>query len=261
MEKVILITGSSSGLGKFLADYLSKRGFIVFAGMRTTGKQANSVVPISLDVTDDVSCQNSLDHIHKLHQRIDVLINCAAMTLVGPTDSFSSKEFQSILDVNLIGPFRLIKSVIPIMKKQRSGRIINITSLNGKLAFPNFSIYGASKFGLEALGLSLRYELAQTGVFVTNVAPGAIAPVNSTENTPKNNRMPHVPAREKFWIMKKLMPMVTMDEIARAIETVITKPNPPSQIELGRDVKVATLLHRLLPGFCWDSLMTFVWTR
>ena len=242
MKKVVLITGGSSGLGRFLADYLSQRGFVVFAGMRAAEKPSVSVMPIALDVTDDVSCQNALNQIHGLHQRIDVLINCAAMTLVGPTDSFSPEEFRGVLDVNLVGPFRLIKSVIPMMKKQQSGRIINITSLNGKIAFPNFGIYGASKFGLEALGLSLRYELAGTGVFVTNIAPGAIAPIAGTKKSPASDKLPHVPAREKFWIIKTLMPMVRMDEIANTVEKTIRKPAPPSQIELGRDVKITTFL-------------------
>ncbi len=265
MKRVILISGCSRGLGRKLAETLAAQNFIVYAGMRKTEeiKESKSVWenslpdlrPIKLDVGLDSDCQKAIKEIIAKEGHLDILINNAGYTLSGPTINFTSQEFLDIINTNTIGAFRLIREVVPQMQLKKNGRIINITSLNGLIALPNFGLYCSSKFALEALALSLRYELKQDGIWVTNLEPGAI----TREGVVK--KLPHVPAREKFWIIKKLMPMVSEEEIVKKIKKIIEEPKPPAQVTIGRDAKILTFLAKLLPQKDWDSLLSFVWQR
>lgn len=257
MEKIILVTGTSSGLGKAIAKELSL-GNIVYAGARNLGKvpAGKGLKPIKLDITSELDCRNAVERIIKEEGRIDVLINNAGYGIVGPTTDFSSEDFLKILNTNPVGAFRLIKRVVPYMKKQKSGKIINITSLNGLISLPNFGLYSASKHGLHALGVALHYELRKYGIWVTNLAPGAIA---SYEKSSK--ALPHKPAREKFKILKFLMPMVTRSSVADKVEKLIDSSNPPVEVIMGADARITTFLKRFLPSFAWEYLMSLVWNK
>lgn len=264
MLQVVFISGCSRGLGKCLAETLASKGFVVYAGIRepedirqlkATWKDSHSAIhPVKLDITVDNDCRKVVKKIVADEGQIDILINNAAYTLIGPTAHFTAQEYLDILDTNTVGAFRLIREVVPQMRSQKSGRIINMTSLNGILALPNFGLYSSSKFALEALALAMRYELKSDGIWVTNIEPGAIA-----EKTKLIKRFPHVPAREKFWIIKKLMPMVTQEEVVVAIERVINNPKPPARVILGRDAQITTFLQRFLPQRLWDFLLSFIW--
>jgi NAD(P)-dependent dehydrogenase (short-subunit alcohol dehydrogenase family) len=257
MHKVILITGTSSGLGEVITKILSSQN-IVYAGARSPDEVpvGTNIKPIKLDITSEADCKEGVEKIIREEGRIDVVINNAGYGLVGPTTDFSSEDFLKILDTNTVGAFRLIKYVVPHMKKRKEGRIINITSLNGLISLPNFGLYSASKHGLEALGIALRYELIKYGIWVTNLAPGAIY---SKEEYTK--ALPHKPAREKFRILYFLMPMVTREQIARKIEELIETPRPPVEVLMGADAKITTFLKRFLPSFAWEYLMNFVWSK
>lgn len=262
-SKVILVSGCSRGLGKFLAEKLAAENFIIYAGVRkidevkllqkTWKSSFPNIFPVKLDVINDEDCRQAVNKIILKEKRLDVLINNAAYTLVGPTDSFSAQEYLDILNTNTVGAFRLIKEVIPQMKKQKFGRIINITSLNGVLSLPNFGLYCSSKFALEALALAFRYELKPEKIWVTNIEPGAIA-----RDGDKEKKLPHVPAREKFWLIRTLMPMVTKEKIAQTAIRVIESSKPPARILLGRDAQITTFLQKFLPQKVWDSLLSFV---
>lgn len=266
MPQVILITGCSRGLGKLLAETLASKGFVVYAGVRKLEDVSRlkslwesshlAIHPVKLDITVDKNCKEAVKRITVNEKHVDILINNAAYALAGPTDQFTTQEYLDILNTNAVGAFRLIREVIPQMRSQKSGRIINITSLNGVLSLPNFGIYSSSKFALEALGLALRYELKSSNIWVTNIEPGAIA-----QKTKSTKKLPHVPAREKFWIIKKLMPMVTQEEVVKAIEGVISSQKPPARVILGRDAQITTFLQRFLPQRLWDCLLSFVWRR
>ncbi len=258
MQKVILITGTSSGLGKVLAEKFSSRN-TVYAGTRDQNEApvGKNIKPIKLDITSEKDCREAVEGIVKEKGRIDVLINNAGYGLAGPATDFSSEDFLKILDTNTVGAFRLIKYAVPYMKKQRRGKIINITSLNGLLSLPNFGLYSASKHGLHALGVALHYELAKYGIFVTNLAPGAI----SSGLEGKGKLFPHKPAREKFRILNFLMPMVTREQVAQKIQEIMETPRPPAQIVMGADARITTFLKRFLPPFAWEYLMNFVWSK
>lgn len=264
MKKIVLVTGCSRGLGRLLAVNLSTQGFIVYAGVREAEakialdeewrKGKLDIRAVKLEVTSDEDCQNAVKKIISEEGRLDVLINNASVSLAGRGEEASVRDYLNVLNVNSVGAFRLIKEVLPYMKNQKSGRIVNITSLNGRVALPNFSLYSSSKFALEALGLALRQELRKYGVYVTNIAPGAIA--NPKEESKK---LPHKTLRERFWLANILMPMVTREEITKCVKSVILSSDPPAQIILGRDCQIATFLQRFLPQFLWDKLLSSIW--
>lgn len=267
MKKIILISGCSSGLGKYIAEFLESKGNKIFAGIRDKKKleelsnfwknQKKDIEAIKLDIANDNECEKAIKKIIKQEGKIDVLINNAGYTLVGPATQFTTQNFIDILNTNTVGAFRLIKNVLPHMLQRKKGKILNITSLNGMLALPNFAMYCSSKFGLEALALSLRYEVAKNNIWITNIAPGAIL----NPNEKKKNNMPHKPAREKFLILKILMPFLSYKEIGNKIEWVINESKPPAEIILGADAYITTLLQRFLPKRIWDQLLLYVWNK
>lgn len=266
MSQIVLITGCSRGLGKLLTETLTSKGFIVYAGLRKPGdvkrlkslwKDSHPTIhTMKLDITVEEDCKKAIREIVVNEGRIDILINNAGYTLAGPVNGFTAQEYLDILNTNTVGTFRLIQEVVPQMRSQKAGRIINITSLNGLLVFPNFGLYSSSKFALEALGLALRYELKNSSIWVTNVEPGAIA----TESAPPK-KFSHVPVREKFWLIRKLMPMVTQEKVIKKIEKVINSSRPPARVIIGRDAKVTTFLQRFLPQRLWDFLLSLIWKR
>lgn len=260
MKKIVLITGSNSGIGIKLVENLASKGYIVYAGVRSQkslNAQGNLIRPIMLDISSDQDCKSAIKKIINEEGVIDVLINNAANTLSGASIGFTSQEYLDLLNINAVGAFRLIKEVYPYMKAKKAGKIINITSFNALVSFPNFGLYSSSKFAIEALGLALSYELAKDGICVTNIAPGAI--FSNKQN--KRESISHKTAREKFWIIRLLMPMVTVDSIAKKIEEIIECPSSPPRVVIGRDVKLTTLMQRLLPSTVWDWVMGVVWNK
>ena len=184
--KRILITGCSSGFGLMAAKHLANQGHHVYASMRNTTKKNESkateildyaksqnlnIEVLDIDVTSDESVNKAVSQI----ENIDVLINNAGRGYGGPIESFSSKQFMDQLDLNIIGTFRVAKAVLPKMRAQNRGLIIQISSIAGRCCTPGFGIYHASKWGLEGFSESLRYELAPLGIDVVMVQPGPFA--------------------------------------------------------------------------------------
>ena len=264
MKKIILITGCSSGLGKCLAELLSEGGHVVYAGIRNdqerkklsaSWKNQLNLHPIKLDITNDKECAEIISQIIKEQKRLDVLINNAGYTLSGPIENFSSTDFSNLLNTNVIGTFRLIKEVLPFMKQKKSGHIINITSLNGLVALPHFSLYCASKFALEGLTRSLISEVNSFNIKITNIEPGAMKGEVSPD---KEKKLSHKPAREKFAILRILMPIVTIQSVAKKISDIIDNQNPPTSVLIGNDAKITTYLQRFLPNFLWNKLVAYI---
>jgi len=181
--KKILITGCSSGFGYSAAKYLAKKGHQVYATMRNiNGKNAEPAANLrdyassegihlevlELDVTSDESVHFAVTHI----PIIDVLINNAGFGYGGPVEAFSSTQCLEQLDINIVGTLRVAKAVLPGMRSRNSGLIIQVSSIAGRGAFPGFGVYHASKWGLEGLSESMRYELAPLGIDVVIVEPG-----------------------------------------------------------------------------------------
>src|SRR2546422_6339320 len=180
MSKTILITGASSGFGRDTAQTLFRAGHTVYASMRgTQGKNREAaealrklgVKTLEIDVSDDASVEAGVKTVLAEAGKIDVLVNNAGIASAGVTEAFTAEQAKVIFDTNVIGLLRVTRAVLPAMRQQHDGLIINIGSILGRVTFPFVGIYGASKFAVEALTDSLRYEVSQLGVEVVAVQP------------------------------------------------------------------------------------------
>lgn len=178
--KSILITGASTGFGYDTAETLKRAGHNVFASMRDTqGKnrehadalRKQRIDVVELDVSSDALVDRAVKEVLARTNRIDVLINNAGIASVGVTEAFTPDQAKVVFNTNVVGLLRTTRAVLPAMRKQGDGLIINIGSILGRVTFPFLAIYGASKFAVEALTDSLRYEVSQLGIDVTLVQP------------------------------------------------------------------------------------------
>jgi NAD(P)-dependent dehydrogenase (short-subunit alcohol dehydrogenase family) len=181
---VALVTGSSSGIGFETSLLLAKNGFFTYATMHNVNR-SNKIIELKqkerlplevlkLDVTDDESVKEAIEKIANEQGIIDVLVNNAGYALVGPLEELSIQEFKEQFETNVFGAIRVIQKILPIMRKQRHGTIVNISSVAGRIGFPLTPAYVSSKFALEGLSESMAYELEHFGIKVILIEPGVI---------------------------------------------------------------------------------------
>ena len=177
-HRVAVVTGASSGIGRASAIALAKAGFEVWAGARRTEKMVelgdHGIRILGLDVTDDASMQHFVDAVLAGAGRIDVLVNNAGFGLYGSVEDVPVQTGRELFDVNLFGLARMVQLVLPTMRAQKSGRIVNISSIGAKIYEPFGSWYHASKFAVEGFSDSLRLEVRPFGIDVSLVEPGVI---------------------------------------------------------------------------------------
>ena len=184
MEKAALLTGSSSGLGYETSLSLARDGYLTYASMRDLNKakqirkisedEGLPLEVIELDVDSEQSVELAINTIFGNKGRIDVLVNNAGWGMWGTTEDVSLDEFKEQFETNFFSVIRMIQKVAPIMRKQGTGDIVNISSIAGRIGFPVFTAYNSSKFALEGLSESLRFELGPFGVNVIIIEPGVI---------------------------------------------------------------------------------------
>ncbi len=172
-QKVVVITGASSGIGAATARLLAQNGYSVFGGARdpTRVEAIPGVTFAPLDVTDDTSVQRFIDGVLAEAGQIDILINNAGVSLIGPVEQTTIAEATKVFDVNIFGPLRMIQAVLPSMRAARHGLIINISSVLGFLPAPFMGIYASSKHALEGLSESLDHEIRDFNIRVVLVEP------------------------------------------------------------------------------------------
>lgn len=176
MSKVILITGGSSGIGKSVGEFLTAKGFKVYGTSRNPDRYKDSKFPIiALDVIDVVTINKAVENVINIEGRLDVVINNAGVGITGPIEETPEEQIQHNFDTNFFGPINVIKAVLPQMRKQNSGLIINITSIAGYMGLPYRGIYSASKGALELITEAFRMELKDFNIKMTNIAPGDFA--------------------------------------------------------------------------------------
>jgi NAD(P)-dependent dehydrogenase (short-subunit alcohol dehydrogenase family) len=181
---VAVVTGSSSGIGLATSLALARNGYLTYATMRnlakrdsiqsTAEKQHLSIRTVQLDVTDENSVKNAIQSILSESGRIDVLVNNAGYGLTGALEDIGIDEIRALYETNLFGVIRVTQAVLPTMRKQGSGRIINISSGAGRIGYPGGSAYVSSKFALEGLSESMAYEIEQFGIRTVLVEPGFV---------------------------------------------------------------------------------------
>jgi NAD(P)-dependent dehydrogenase (short-subunit alcohol dehydrogenase family) len=183
-NKIAVVTGSSSGIGFETSLLLARNGFYTYATMRNLDKSQAIIdlkekekLPLEilqLDITDELSVKEAIHKIINDQEKIDVLVNNAGYALVGPFEELSIEEFKEQFETNVFGAIRLMQGVLPIMRRQRDGTIVNISSVAGRVGFPLTSAYVSSKFALEGLSESIAYEIEQFGIKVILIEPGVI---------------------------------------------------------------------------------------
>jgi NAD(P)-dependent dehydrogenase (short-subunit alcohol dehydrogenase family) len=187
-KQVVLITGASTGFGRLIAETLARHGHNVFATMRDPGgrnatnaaeirslakRESLSLHILDLDVTNEDSVEQAVRTCVEQAGRIDVVINNAGYALIGLAEAVTTEQARQIMDTNFFGCARVNRAVLPFMRRQRSGLLLHISSGAGRLVFPAFGIYCATKFALEALAEAYHYELAPQGIESSIVQPGA----------------------------------------------------------------------------------------
>jgi NAD(P)-dependent dehydrogenase (short-subunit alcohol dehydrogenase family) len=252
-QKVAVITGSSSGIGLESALILGRNGYNTYATMRSLDKDTsikavvqNEGLPIrvvQLDVTDDTSVKNAIDHIISEAGRIDLLVNNAGYGLVGALEDLAIEELKSQYETNLFGLIRVTQAVLPAMRKQRSGRIINISSGAGIFGYPGGSAYVSTKFAVEGLSESIAYELEPFGIKVILVEPGFIK--TNFGNAMVMAKKAQDSASPYSELMQKTMASTTKlaknasdaELVASIILESASNPNPRLRYLAGKDVE------------------------
>jgi short-subunit dehydrogenase len=272
-NKVCLITGSSSGFGLLTAVDMARAGFRVIATMRDTNKatalmKAANEAGVSgkmeirpLDITQFDALPGIVNEIVTAHGRIDVLVNNAGYALAGFAEDISLDELKAQLDTNFFGHVALTKAVLPVMRKQRSGHIIMVSSIAGLVASPVLSSYAASKHALEGWSEALRIEMKSLGVHVVLVEPGAFetdiwvknakmgeqAVQNSSLNKERSLRFAQV-------VQQKLVKADARD-VSKLIVRIAQDPNPKLRYLIGKDAVRRKWVKTLLPWKTYEKIV------
>jgi NAD(P)-dependent dehydrogenase (short-subunit alcohol dehydrogenase family) len=261
MSKVVLITGGSSGIGKSVGEYLHHRGFIVYGTSRNPNRIENSVFPlVVLDVRNAESIKNAVAQVIAKSGRLDILINNAGVGITGPLEEIPAEEIKNNFETNLFGPIEMMKAVLPQMRLQKSGLIINVTSIAGYMGLPYRSVYSASKGALELITEALRMETKSFGIHITNVAPGDFA----TNIAAGRYHAPllygsayEIPYGNTLKTMDEHVDSGSNpNEMAEAVYAIIKNPNPNIHYKVGAFMqKFSIVLKRILPDKMYEKLL------
>ena len=266
MTKVILVTGASSGIGYDAAEAFARQGHRVYAAARRVERmeplKALGVVPLRMDVTDEASLEAGVRTVLEAEGRIDALVNNAGYGYFGAIENVPLEEARRQLEVNVFGLARLCQLVIPSMREQGSGRIVNISSVAGKTVLYFGGWYHVSKFSVEALSDALRMELKPFGIDVSMIEPGGIKTnwgiiaadhlAESSKGTPyEAEGLRESETIRKAYSMRLLSkPSV----VTRAISKAVNSRRPRARYRVGFGAGTLLFLHAILPTRWWDAL-------
>ena len=270
-QKVAIVTGSSSGIGYETALVLARNGFRTYATMRNLEK-AKAISDISkseklalhtikLDVTDEKSVNEAIKTIKSDAGRIDVLVNNAGYGLTGSLEDLSMSEIKAQYETNVFGLIRVTQAVLPIMREQKSGIIVNISSIGGKMAIPLQSPYHGTKFAVEGLSESIAYELEPFGIKIVIIEPGAIKTNFDTGMVvAQKNQNPSSPYYKSMQKLQSSINSVFKNgtpptKVAEVILNAITTPNPNLRYTVGEDAALLAQKRKELPDSEFQKLV------
>jgi NAD(P)-dependent dehydrogenase (short-subunit alcohol dehydrogenase family) len=264
-KKVILVTGASAGMGKEFARHLLQDGHVVYGAARRVEKMEDikklGVKVLSMDVTDETSMEDGIETIIKAEGRIDVLINNAGFGSYGAIEDVPISDAKYQLDVNVFGAARLIQLVLPHMRQQHFGRIINISSVGGKMAMPLGGWYHASKFALEGMSDSLRIEVEQFGIDVVVIEPGGVKSewggitldnlMKISGKTAYQSMVKSFSTAFKAADSKVADPIVIVNLVRKAIEA----KKPKTRYSGGYMAALILFMRKILPDRAFDKML------
>ncbi len=268
-DRIVLITGCSSGIGEATAARLAKAGWTVYATARRPetleGLKAKGCRTLALDVTSDASMTAAVEAVMNESGRIDALVNNAGYSQSGAAETLDLDDVRRQFETNVFGLLRMSQLVMPAMRDQGSGRIINISSMGGKLVFPGGGVYHATKFAVEALSDAMRFEVAGFGVQVVIIEPGLIT--TNFENAAVasmagNDDGPYAKFNAKVAESTKEVYSGPMrhfgggpDSVAKVIEKALRVNRPRIRYTVTPSAKGAIAARRLLGARGWDTVL------
>ena len=273
---VILITGARRGIGYEAARMLAEKGHKVYGAARRTEKmeplRQYGVTPVTLDVTSDESAKEAVDYIIREEGRIDVLVNNAGYGELGPMETTSLENAQRQLDVNVLGLARMTQLVLPHMRSQKSGRIVNVASIAGHITFCFAGWYNASKYAVEALSDATRMEVKQYGIDVAIVEPGGVysdwgriaakqlrkasaQTVYEDKATRTSNVFDMMYGRNPYNLM------TSTEKAAKHVCNAVTSRHPKTRYAFGIGNTSMRFLHTILPARWFDGLILFLFNH
>ena len=260
MKKTVLITGSSTGIGRAAVKYFQEQGWNVAATMRTPSKeqelnQLSNVICPSLDVTSEASIHSAIESAIQKFGRIDAIVNNAGYGLTGPFEGATEEQIRKQFETNVFGLMRVTRAILPYFRSQKSGVIVNVASMGGRIVFPLYSLYHGTKWAVEGFTESLRFELEPLGIRVKIVEPGAIkTDFYDRSNDSTLSHSPHdyqAAAGIAFQNMNKAGASGTDPSVvAKAIFRAASDGSKKLRYPVGPDAKVLLWLRR----FISDSL-------
>lgn len=261
MSKVILITGGSSGIGKSIGEFLTLKGFRVYGTSRNPDKYADSKFSLlGLDVKDNATIISTVKAIIEKEGKLDVLINNAGAGITGPIEEIPDAEIKANFETNFFGPINVIKAVLPQMRKQQSGLIVNITSIAGYMGLPYRGIYSASKGALELVTEAFRMELKDFNIQMANVAPGDFA-TNIAAGRYHAPLLDDSPYKKPYGNTLNLMNDhvdggSNPNMMAEAVYKIINTPKPRGHYKVGAFMqKFSIVLKRILPDKVYEKML------
>jgi len=267
-RSIVFISGASSGIGKATAELFLSAGYIVYGTSRkATFNQApdtNQIVMLPMDTTDSPSIQKAVDYVIAQEGTIDCVINCAGSGVAGSIEAVPVEKAKQQFDVNFFGTLSVIQAVLPIFRKNKSGRIINIGSVAGYIPIPFQSMYCASKFALEALTETLRMETKKFNIKVSLVEPG-----DTKTNFTAMREMAGTPEIEAAYMPEcdKAIKQMEKDEqngadpivVAKAVLKAAKRKYPPVRVSVGFQYKLVYGLSRILPAKLKLSILKMIY--
>lgn len=260
MSKVILVTGASTGLGHSIATHLAQRGHVVYGTSRQADSPEQAFRMLTMDVTDNERVQFAVEQILQQEGRLDVLINNAGLGIAAPVELLPLDDVQRVFDTNVVGVIRMVQAVLPLMRQQRSGLIINISSIAAEAGLPYRGAYCATKAAVERLTEALRLELASFGIQACSVQPGG-----TRTDINKNRLRAFLPDDSDYKLTfdrtYELIDHSVSEGISPAvfgplIETIINSAQVKRLYRVGKSIeKFSVLLKQILPTALYERMI------
>ncbi len=259
--QTVLITGASSGLGRAAAQHLASRGYRVFGTSRKPAAEELPYEMLHMDVTDEGSVARGVERVLSAAGRVDVLINNAGVGVAASIEDTTADEVRWVFETNVDGVLRLCRAVLPAMRAQGAGRIINVSSIGGVIGLPFQGLYSASKFAVEGLTEALRMEVRPYGIHVSLLEPGDFCTpftANRRRGVDRDDGSPYAEA------LARSLEVIERDEttgypperIGPALEAIIIHPSPRLRYQVGAgSQKLATLAKRVLPAGLFERII------